>query len=135
MKIMTIILFFFTSSPAFSSNAFEAFGQREGIEKMVETFYISLKADEKMRPFFKHTEKEKFIKNFTDQVCEELGGPCQYKGQSMFRAHKGHAITRANFFQLVEVFQKAMRAHEIPNWAQNKILSKFAPMHKDIVSE
>lgn len=128
------LIFSFTVA-ADESKHFTAFGKQEGIKKLVDDLLPMLKADKKMAPFFKSTDDERFKKKLAEQICSELNGPCTYTGQNMKRAHKGHDINTSHFYGLVEVLQKAMDKNNIPNRSQNYLLSKFAPMHKDVINK
>jgi hemoglobin len=52
----------------------------------------------------------------------------------MKQAHAGMDINKNNFNALVEVLQQAMEAQGIAFTAQNKLLAKLAPMHRDIIN-
>lgn len=53
----------------------------------------------------------------------------------MKRAHEDLGISRRDFNALVEILQQAMEAKAIPFAAQNGMLARLAPMHRDIVSD
>ena len=61
-----------------------------------------------------------------------LDGPCTYTGLNMQQAHQGLGITEADFNALVADLQKAMDKHGIPFTAQNQLLARLAPMHRDV---
>jgi hemoglobin len=67
-----------------------------------------------------------------EQLCAATGGPCTYTGRDMKTAHAGMGVERSNFNALVEDLQIAMNKRGIPFRAQNKLLAKLAPMHRDI---
>lgn len=134
-KLILIISTLAFSHASFSRDAYGAFGKKEGLVKLMDDFMRDLLADERMYPFFKNVDQKKVKEKLVEQFCKELGGPCEYTGQSMYRAHKGHVIKEQHFYALVEVLQKTMKHHHIPNWAQNVLLAQFAPMHKDIINE
>jgi truncated hemoglobin YjbI len=69
-----------------------------------------------------------------DQFCEVSGGPCKLQGPSMKQVHEGFEIDRKAFNALVEVLQQVMDAQGIPFSAQNRLLAKLAPMHRDIIN-
>ena len=52
----------------------------------------------------------------------------------MKKPHSGVDITVADFNALVEVLQQSMDAQGIPFGAQNRLLAKLAPMHREIVN-
>lgn len=137
MKITLIITLILTSFISYSSNdsVYNAFGKKAGITKLVNLLTVKLQADKRTNSFFKETDIKRFKEKLSEQICKETGGPCEYTGQNMKRAHKGHEINRKNFYDLVEILQTSMSEIKIPNWAQNKLLSKLAIMHKDVVNE
>ncbi len=132
----TIFLSLIISSFALANDlsAFNAFGGKEGLVKVVDDTMINLLSDKRTQPFFEKADQKHIKEKLVEQFCAELGGPCTYTGQTMKRAHKGHDINTAHFYALVEALQKAMNKNSIPQRAQNKLLGKLAPMHKDIIN-
>ncbi|WP_290589001.1 MULTISPECIES: group 1 truncated hemoglobin [unclassified Arenimonas] len=113
----------------------EAFGGREGLDRLMDTFMAGLLADERMGPFFANADQERVKRQLAEQFCVILGGDCTYSGRDMKSSHAGLGIDRADFNRLVEVLQVAMDAHDVPFSAQNKLLAKLAPMHREVVTE
>mgnify|MGYP005750361979 FL=1 len=111
------------------------FGGREGLDRLMETFMAGLLADERMRPFFANADQERVKRQLAEQFCVILGGDCVYSGRDMKSSHAGLGIDRADFNRLVEVLQQAMNSHGVPFRAQNKLLAKLAPMHREVVTE
>ena len=52
----------------------------------------------------------------------------------MRATHIDHGITTSEFNAAIEVLQKAMEAENVPFRMQNKLLSRLAPMHREIVT-
>ena len=113
----------------------EDFGGREGLDRLMDTFMAGLLADERMGPFFANADQERVKRQLAEQFCAILGGGCAYSGRDMKSSHAGLGIDRADFNRLVEVLQVAMDKHDVPFRAQNKLLAKLAPMHREIVTE
>ena len=113
----------------------EDFGGREGLDRLMDTFMAGLLADERMGPFFANSDQERVKRQLAEQFCAILGGGCEYSGRDMKSSHAGLGIDRADFNRLVEVLQVAMNQHKVPFRAQNKLLAKLAPMHREIVTE
>ena len=113
----------------------EDFGGREGLDRLMDTFMAGLLADERMGPFFANADQERVKRQLAEQFCAILGGGCAYSGRDMKSSHAGLGIDRADFNRLVEVLQVAMNKHDVPFRAQNKLLAKLAPMHREIVTE
>ena len=113
----------------------DQFGGRAGLDALMETFVAGLLADEAMRPFFENIDQDRLKGQLADQFCVILGGDCTYSGRDMRSSHAGLGINRAHFNRLVEVLQDAMDQHDVPFAAQNRLLAKLAPMHREVVTE
>ena len=111
---------------------YKEFGEIAGLTALMDDFMVILLADERTRPFFKDADQPKIKKLLAEQFCVILGGPCSYSGRDMKSSHKGLDIGRGHFNALVEDLQIAMDKRGIPFRAQNKLLAKLAPMHRDI---
>lgn len=135
IKLLALVLTLtVTSAFADELQAFKDFGEKSGLVKVVDDLMVNLLANEKTKPFFEKADQVKVKEKLVEQFCVELGGPCTYTGQNMRRAHKGHDINSAQFYALVEALQESMSKNKIPQRAQNKLLAKLAPMHKDIIN-
>jgi hemoglobin len=80
-------------------------------------------------------DHERVKLHLAEQFCVILGGDCTYGGMDMVLAHEGFEIRRADFNALVEDLQVAMNRRDIPFRAQNKLLEKLAPMHREIITQ
>ena len=110
-------------------------GGQPGVARLTDDFLQRLLADPRMNPFFKDTDAKEFKSQLADQFCEVSGGPCKRKGKDMKTVHDGQDITKSNFNALVEVLQQSMDAQGIPFTAQNRLLARLAPMHREIVNK
>ena len=111
---------------------FKQFGEKPGLVSLVNDFMDNLMDDPVTRPFFADANRDHIKKELVDQFCVILDGPCTYTGLDMQQAHKGLDITEADFNALVVDLQKAMDKHGIPFTAQNQLMAKLAPMHRDV---
>ena len=114
---------------------FEEFGGKPGLVTLMNDFMDNLMADPVTRPFFRNADREHIKAELVDQFCVILDGPCTYTGMDMTTAHRGMNVDHADFNALVEDLQKAMNKHDIPFRAQNKLLAKLAPMHRQIITK
>jgi len=113
---------------------YQQLGAQPGLVKLVDDLMVRLLADPRMNPFFKDVDQAHVKAELVTQFCEVSGGPCRRKGPDMKQAHAGMDINKNNFNALVEVLQQAMDAQGIAFTAQNKLLAKLAPMHRDILN-
>ena len=108
------------------------FGGREGLVALMDVFMRRLLADPRTRPFFAEADQAAVKRHLVEQFCVILGGDCTYTGRDMRTAHAGMGVDRAAFNALVEDLQAAMHDRGIPFRAQNKLLARLAPMHREI---
>ncbi|MBB5014308.1 group I truncated hemoglobin [Rehaibacterium terrae] len=113
----------------------DEFGGVAGLTALMDDFMTILLDDPRMRPFFENADQVRIKRQLVEQFCVILGGDCTYSGRDMRSSHAGLGITRADFNALVEDLQIAMDRRGIPFRAQNKLLAKLAPMHREIVTE
>lgn len=113
----------------------EDFGGEAGLTALMETFMAGLIADPRTGPFFANSDQVRVKRQLVEQFCVILGGDCTYTGRDMKSSHRDLQIGRGDFNALVEVLQVAMNEHDVPFAAQNKLLAKLAPMHREIVNK
>lgn len=113
---------------------YQAWGGKAGIRAVMEDFVPRLEADPRIGRFFRKEGRERLITQLTEQLCQESGGPCRYEGAPMGPAHASMNITKGDFNALVAVLQQSMDAKGIPFPAQNGMLARLAPMHREIIA-
>ena len=113
---------------------YQAFGGQPGMTRLMDDFVKRLVVDPRIGSFFKKTNQEQLKEQLSQQLCMVAGGPCQYKGADMASAHRDLEIGKSDFNALVEVLQQSMDAAGIPFAAQNRMLARLAPMHRDIIT-
>lgn len=113
---------------------YQQLGGQPGLVRLMDDFMQRLLADRRMNPFFKDVDHAHVKAQLVDQFCEVSGGPCRLDGPDMAKVHSGVDITRGDFNALVEVLQQAMDAQGIAFAAQNRLLAKLAPMHREIIN-
>jgi hemoglobin len=134
-----------TATPAFaqtstmastmqSDQLYKSLGEKPGLTALMDDFMVRLLADPRTAPFFKPTNQQHIKEMLVVQFCMVSGGPCTYKGVDMKTAHAQLDITKGDFNALVEVLQLSMDARGIPFPAQNALLAKLAPMHRDVIT-
>lgn len=123
-----------TAAPPTDDTVYKAFGEKAGIQALMEDFFVRLQADPRTGPFFKNANHDRLVQQLTEQLCYESGGPCTYSGAPMGARHAGMNIGKEDFNALVEVLQQSMDAKGIPFRAQNGLLARLAPMHRDIIT-
>jgi truncated hemoglobin YjbI/plastocyanin len=104
------------------SSLYKAFGERAGIEAIVEDFMRRATSDPRVKDRFQVvTPKLKGM--MADQMCQATGGPCTYRGRDMKTAHTGMHINDAEYDALTEDLVAALDAQKVPKEAQAKFLA------------
>lgn len=120
--------------PPADDSLYKAFGEKAGLAILMDDFVARLVQDPRIGSFFKDTNKANLAQQLTDQLCMVSGGPCAYEGAPMKAVHADMEIRKSDFNALVEVLQVSMDAKGIPFGAQNRMLARLAPMHRDIIA-
>lgn len=113
---------------------YAALGETAGINKLADDFVNRLRVDPRLAPAFKDANPANLKRSLAQQFCKISGGPCVYEGADMKSAHADMEITKTDFNALVEVLQSSMDASGIAFSAQNRLLARLAPMHRDIIT-
>ncbi len=122
------------SHPAGNSTTYEQLGGSPGIEGIVDALLETIVEDERINRQFADADILRLRTKLIEQLCAESGGPCVYSGLPMGEAHAGRGITTAQFNALVEDLIAVMTARKVPITAQNRLLKRLAPMHRNIVT-
>ena len=109
------------------------FGGRDGIRRIAERTVELSEADPRIAEIFVSHDSVRLKRTLSEQFCYLLGAGCDYTGRDMRATHDGLGIRTADLNALVENLQQAMREAQVPFGAQNRLLSKLAPMSGDVV--
>lgn len=112
----------------------EAFGGKAGIDRLVDRFVAANFADPVIGPIFAGQDRVRLTRVLKEQFCYILAAGCAYTGRDMASAHKDMGVQQKDMNRLVENLQAAMRAVGVPFAAQNRFLSRLAPMRGAIVT-
>ena len=115
--------------------AFKAFGEKDGLVKIMNDFMVGLLNDKRTKPYFENIDQQRVKEQLVNQICEILQGPCKYTGGAMTPIHKEMGVNREAFNALVENLQFAMDKNNVPFAMQNKLLAILAPMHRAIITK
>jgi len=111
-----------------------AFDGQDGIRRIVDRFVEANFADPVIGEVFANHDRVRIKRVLFEQFCYILNAGCAYSGRDMATAHKDLGVQRGDMNKLVENLQAAMRAEGVDFQAQNRFLSKLAPMHHDVVT-
>ncbi|WP_088043048.1 group 1 truncated hemoglobin [Bacillus sp. EAC] len=113
---------------------YEKFGGEEAVSKVVDYFYNELVLkDETVNHFFEKTDMEKQRKHQTKFISFALGGPNQYSGKSMSKAHEGLNLQPEHFNAIATHLHDALAHFGISESDIDVALSKVAALKDDIL--
>jgi hemoglobin len=114
------------------TTVYEKMGGKPAIKEMVDDFYRDVLADEIVSHFFDHKDMEKQHHHQTAFISYALGGPNQYSGRSMEKAHEGLNLQPEHFDAIVKHLTDAIIAHGASQQDLEAALGKIATL-KDAV--
>ena len=76
-----------------SESLYDRIGGKESIKRIVKEFYDTILADPELAPFFENSSVERIIAMQEELFGAALGGPVEYTGTELNRAHSGRGIT------------------------------------------
>jgi hemoglobin len=112
---------------------YDQLGGQAGIEETVALLLERIADDPRIAHHFAGIDVLNLNDRLVEQLCFEAGGPCRYEGKDMVEAHAHLDLDTADFNALVEDLMWAMDRQRIPRTAQNRLLKRLAPMHRDVV--
>lgn len=112
----------------------DAFHGQEGIRRIVNDMVDRSVADPAISQIFVAHDLVRLRRTLFEQFCYILNAGCDYSGRDMVTSHKDLGLQVDDLNVLVEHLQAAMAAERIGFAAQNRFLSKLAPMKRDVVT-
>lgn len=116
-----------------AQSLYEKVGSEEAISKVVDYFYrdLVLKNDT-VNHFFKETDMTKQRSHQTKFISFALGGPNQYSGKSMAKAHEGMNLQNEHFQAIVNHLHDALVHFRVSESDIDTALTKVGSLKDDI---
>jgi hemoglobin len=115
-------------------NLYEKVGGEEAIAKVVDYFYNELVLkDETVNQFFEGVDMEKQKSHQTKFISFALGGPKNYTGKSMAKAHEGMNLQPEHFNAIATHLHDALSHFGVPESDIDTALTRVASLRDDIL--
>lgn len=114
---------------------FERVGGQNRIGEMVEDFYSNIMKDDSLSSFFQNIDMDKQKNHQTHFLSFVMGGPNQYSGRTLAKAHEGVNATGEHFDSIIGHLQTTMEKHQMSKEEIDSVLKSIAQYKRDIVSE
>jgi hemoglobin len=111
----------------------EQLGGAPAITAVVDDFYARVLADDTLAPFFAGRDLDRLRGHQAPFISYALGGPNQYAGRSMRRAHEGLNITAAQFSGVAGHLADALTACGVPAPLVAEVIAHVAQLQPDVV--
>jgi hemoglobin len=118
-----------------ASSIFEQLGGMDVIGMVVDEFYGRVLADDTLSYLFAGKDLPALKRHQTRFISYALGGPNQYTGRSMRKAHEGLAITPVQFAAVAGHLKASLEEFAVPAGTIDQIISHVAQLQDDIVGQ
>lgn len=112
---------------------FERLGGLDAITAVTDAFIANVVADTRINGKFGKSDTKRLRLHLIEQLCQVTGGPCEYTGESMPKAHKNMKVTEGEFNALVEDLVAALNKFNVPEKEKNDLLGILGPLKAQIV--
>lgn len=117
-----------------ADSLYEKVGGEEAISKVVDYFYSELVLkDETVNHFFQNTDMEKQRSHQSKFISFALGGPKQYTGKSMAKAHENMNLQPEHFQAIATHLHDALAHFGVEEDDIDTALTKVASLKDDIL--
>ncbi|MBO8172114.1 MAG: group 1 truncated hemoglobin [Bacillaceae bacterium] len=114
---------------------YERLGGQEAIAKVVDYFYDRILADDQVNHYFKNTDMNKQRRHQALFITYATGGPNQYPGLDMKKAHEGMGISDKDFDAIVNHLAAALKHFDVDDETIQEVAASLEPLRKDIVEK
>jgi hemoglobin len=121
--------------PSSSASLYDRLGGKPAITAVVDDFIGNVAADAAINRRFANANIPRLKGLLVDQICAASGGPCTYGGKDMVSAHKGMAITEAEFGALVGDLVKSLDKFKVPEKEKGDLLGALGSMKNAVVGQ
>lgn len=112
---------------------YEKFGGETGIGKLVDDFYERVLADDTVNHFFDKTDMKKQRLHQAHFLSFALGGPNQYTGRSMAKAHEGMNLQTEHYNAIVRHLGDALTAAGAGKEDIGEVVDRLETLKDDIL--
>lgn len=121
-------------TPAQKMSDYDRVGGGPAIRGVVDRFYELLLGDDRLSEFFAGTELAQLKRHQVLLISQVMGGPAQYDGRDLRRAHAGLDIDSDAFTLVVSYLGQALGEAGVPADIIGRVGAELAATKADIVA-
>lgn len=114
---------------------YEKLGGQEAITAVVDNFYDRMMKDDTVNYFFKETDMEKQRRHQAQFISFALGGPNQYTGQSMAKAHEGMNLQMEHFMTVGKHLSDALKDFNVSQEDIDTVINHLLTLKDDVLGK
>lgn len=114
---------------------YEKLGGQEAIAAVVDNFYDRMMKDDSVNHFFNETDMDKQRRHQTLFISYALGGPNQYSGASMTKAHEGMNLQMDHFMTVAKHLSDALRDFNVSEDDIQSVINHLLTLKDDILGK
>lgn len=133
--ILALLISACAAQPTRDDSLYRALGEKPGITRIVEGMLLNVVRDPRINAHFRNVEPTGLRNQLVEKFCQDAGGPCRYKGDSMAEVHKGQNIGKGEFNALVENLIASMDAQGVAVPTQNRLLARLAAQRGEVIQK
>ena len=116
------------------TTTYDAIGGRDAIRVAVDRFYERVLADPTLAPWFATTDLDRLRAHQRAFFAAALGGPAEYAGRSVDRAHLGLGITDEAFDRVAEHLTATLLDLGVEPATVEAVVGGVAGLRADVVT-
>lgn len=114
---------------------YEQLGKQEGISAVVDDFYERVLADPLLKPVFASTDMDQLRRHQAAFITFAVGGPNNYNGRNMQKAHEGLNITPEQFQAVAHHLTESLKKFDVADEAITKVINTVASLKDDVIGK
>ncbi len=117
------------------TSIYETIGGEGAITAAVEEFYKRVMSDPDLEEFFAETNMEVQKKHQKNFLTMALGGPKQYSGKDMRKAHASMDLKDLHFDLIKKHLTDTLNALGVPETLIQKVMDIVEPLRNDVLNK
>lgn len=113
---------------------YDRIGGHAAVSAAVDEFYIRVLNDPLLAPFFESTDIDRLKRHQFAFLSQAMGGPRQYSGASMARAHARLCIEQRHFDAVVSHLGRTLRHLRVSEQLIGEVVTAVTPLAQQVVN-
>ncbi|PKL77774.1 MAG: group 1 truncated hemoglobin [Candidatus Melainabacteria bacterium HGW-Melainabacteria-1] len=114
---------------------YQKYGGQATVATLVDSFYTKVLADPRIKHFFSQTDMERQRRHQTAFISQVLGGPQDYKGLDMRKAHARLNLNESHFGAVAEHLQLTLSEAGVEPADLETIMAAVASLKPEVLNQ